>query len=64
MRALDCRCDEKAGKDDLDNAGIAVEKRAFPFLALTALRVMRATPREDNMVNVVDNDEQAVSCRL
>ena len=58
MRALDCRCEENDGNEALDKAGIAVEKRALPFLALTALRVMRVTPREENIVDVGDNDER------
>ena len=59
MRALDCRCEENDGNEALDKAGISVEKRALPFLALTALRVMRVTPREENIVDVGDNDTVA-----
>jgi hypothetical protein len=58
MRALDCRCDANDCSDALESAGAAVEKRALPLLALTALRVMRVTPREENIVDVGDNDEQ------
>lgn len=48
-----CRCALNLGNDARVTAGMAVEKKAFVFLALTALREMRATPR---VVSIVDSD--------
>ena len=51
----DCRCALNLGNDARVRAGMAVEKKAFVFLALTALREMRASPR---VVSIVDSDSE------
>lgn len=50
-RRFVCDGDENLGNEARVTTGATVEKSAFVFLALTALRERRVTPREVSIVN-------------
>lgn len=53
------RCCEILGRDARARAGAAVEKKAFVFFALRALREMRETLR---VVSIVEHSERQALC--